>query len=254
MSERQYDGTPIDLTWNNGPWANDGETIDATDSQTGEIQTTMTTEQSEADASERNSKPAQVKYIRSKLLDGARTKDFKFSPHMVRNAAKGEGRFSDVECDIPPLEHTTGNRHGQYVIAEDENGKLPPARVDALRKQALNGKTATTLSNEYDIEYRRICKALKDNNMSDGTPTQPELKYRNNQVGWVTHDTPPKPTKEEKQESSSKSENTEDTTTTTTTEPPTYHPPERDSNRRLAYGVALVALVSYALGKLRGGA
>jgi len=252
MSKREYDGSPIDITWNNGPWANDGETVDATDSETGEIQTTMTTEQSDTEISTRDSKPAQVKYIRSKLLDGARAKELKFTPGMVRKAAKGEGRFSDVECDIPPLEHTTGNRYGEYVIAGDEKDTIPPARVDALRKQALNGKTATTLSNEYDIKHERICEVLKDNSECQGTPTQPELKYRNNQVGWVKHDTPPKPTESDEDKDSKNSKDTTDTTIPGET--PTYHPPESDTNtKRLAIGVAIIALVSYVLGKLRGG-
>jgi len=171
MPERRYDGTPIDITWNNGPWANDGETVDATDSETGEIQTTMQSEPPKLS----DGRTAVADYIRKELLDGTTHKELKeyYGSSTIHRAAKGEDAFYGLDTEIPPIEHTTGNRHGEWYIPDD----------------------------------------------GSDTPEQ----------------------------------DTEDTTTTTDTEPPTYHPPERDSNRRLAYGVALVALVSYALGKLRGG-
>jgi len=179
MSKRKYDGTPIDLTWNSGPWANDGETVDATDSETGEIQTTM---QSEPPELGEDSYAKVADYIRKRLLDGAIMADLPYAAGTINRAAKGKSEFADVDTEVPVIEHTTGNATGEWVIA--------------------NYKEA-----EKDAQ--------------DMTDTQEQA--------------------------------TEDTTTTTDTEPPTYHPPERDSNRRLAYGVALVALVSYALGKLRGG-
>jgi len=173
MSERQYDGTPIDLTWNNGPWANDGETVDATDSETGEIQTTMTAEKSSDTLTSES-----INQTRQLALNGATTREIarKIGKNdgTVSKMLRGADSYGNYNCKTPPLEFTSDGPDGEWVIADGE-------------------------------------------------------------------------------EHTTETEATEDTTTTTDTEPPTYHPPERDSNRRLAYGVALVALVSYALGKLRGG-
>jgi len=171
MSKRQYDGSPIDITWNNGPWANDGETVDATDNKSGEIQTTMQSKPQELD---NRSKVAT--FVRKKLLNGKTVYDLSddYSYSTVRRAAKGIEAFEGVNAEVPPLESIGSGRESEWVIADSE----------------------------------QHITATKDNN----------------------------------------------DTTTTDTEPPTYHPPERDTNtKRLAVGVAIVALVSYVLGKLRGG-
>jgi len=171
MSKRQYDGSPIDITWNNGPWANDGETVDATDNETGDIEFTMQSEPPELD-----NRAKVATFVRKKLLNGESIYELAddYSYSTVRRAAKGMGAFEEVNSEVPPLESIGSGRGSEWVIADSEQ------------------HTTTT----------------KDNN----------------------------------------------DTTTTDTEPPTYHPPERDTNtKRLAIGVAIVALVSYVLGKLRGG-
>jgi len=321
MSKRQYDGTPIDITWNSGPWANDGETVEATDAEDGnmitiewpdnatdpeelnndqiaviraaarnpdvenyaKIDDIAGVDKSESYSStvlrihwpeRHNPKSRGKKSLSDRQVDKARialnngesknwvADHFNVSEETVRRAAQGERYYEDVDCKTPELEVNNGEWSVKKPTTQEKtmNHKVsepfPVATVDAWRKRALNGDTATDIADEYEnIWSARVAMALRGDADIDGETTQPELEWNNSDRVWVEKESEgdvDADSTNPQDMTDTQEQPTEDATTTTDTEPPTYHPPERDNNRRLAYGVALVALVSYALGKLRG--
>jgi len=328
MSKREYDGTPIDLTWNNGPWANNGETVDATNNEDGNMITIEwpdnATDPEELNEDQRNviriaarnpdiekyqkiqdmanvdnydgyaaqvlrnhwpkrhtkkgtSTPClsdrQVDKVRIALKNGESvswlSSQFDATPWTIRRAAKGERAYDDVDCKTPPLVSNGYNNWSIKNTPDNHDSKqqevsepYPTATVDAWRKRALNGDTATEMADEYDgIWGADISMALRGDSNVDGQATQPELEWDNSNQEWLKKESEGDATNEQteidetEEETTTDAVDTEDTTDTTIPgESSTYHPPERDTNtKRLAIGVAIVALVSYVLGKLRGG-
>jgi hypothetical protein len=259
MSKRKYDGTPIDLTWNTGPWANDGETVDATDTKNGEIKTTMETKNAPK-LTEHNRREV-AKYVRKNLLNGVTPSELErqspYSRATITRAANGKGAWNKVECSIPPLRHEGSPRQGEWVIQTDvdkinkaqnqkakgKDRKFTESGVADVRKKLLQGVSLSQLADKYGGSKRTVGVAARGEETYRNIDCEiAPLEYIGNE--WVKESQ-----NEERCEESDGNEKSTPIDTATTT----YHPPERDSNRRLAYGVALVALVSYALGKLRGG-
>jgi len=328
MPERQYDGTPIDLTWNNGPWANDGETVDATNNEDGNMITIEwpdnATDPEELNEDQRNviriaaRNPDIDNYVKIQEMAGLENKSssyarevlqahwpercskipgksgvltdrevdkarialnngesvrwladhFDVSEQTVRRAARGVLAYDGVDCKTPPLKYENEKWSVKYTADEHDSGKqevskpYPTATVDAWRKRALNGDSATEMANEYEgVWGADISMALRGDSNVDGQPTQPELEWDNSNQEWLKKESEGDATNEQteidetEEETATDAVDTEDTTDTTIPgESSTYHPPERDTNtKRLAIGVAIVTLVSYVLGKLRGG-
>jgi len=257
--QREYDGEPLDMTWDSGPWANDGETVDATDSTNGTMTTiewpdgatdpeelnddqrkvirtaarnldveTMRDIQDIAGVDKNESYAAgvlrehwpekhkiltgdsegmalsdrEIDKVRIALLNGESTRwlttHFDVSQDTIARAAKGYAPFGSVDCKTPELEHTTGDANGQWILrsqggesntASKENisQPYPTATVDAWRKQALNGKDATAISDEYDHLWPAdVAAALRGDALTDGEPTQPKLEWDNSSREWVT--------------------------------------------------------------------
>jgi hypothetical protein len=327
MSKRQYDGSPIDITWNNGPWANDGETVDATNNEDGNMITIEwpdnATDPEELNEDQRNviriaarnpdidnynkiQKMADVdknesyaawvlrehwpeRHVRkgygtlalsNREVDKTRialnngetvswlSDHFDVTKQTVRRAAKGSQAYNSVDCKTPPLKNKSGDWSIKHTSDENDSSEqgvskpYPTATVDAWRKRALNGDTATEIADEYEgVWPADISMALRGDSNVDGQATQPELEWDNSNQEWLKKESEGDATNEQteidetEEETTTDAVDTEDTTDTTIPgESSTYHPPERDTNtKRLAIGVAIVALVSYVLGKLRGG-
>jgi len=268
------------MAWNSGPWANNGETVDATETENGQIQTTMTnTEHTEIsspnsvpvatadairkallngktaqtlsenypysaagiseiakrndvvdgsptqpktewrnnqigwveadnendDLTPRDSKPAQAKYIRSKLLDGNNYSDLVdegFEHWQVKKAAKGLEEFDGIDCDIGPLEYKGGGDTPTWVETDSGRdnkekglnsfGKLfNESEVAELRKRLLEGETGPQIAEEYNCTKKPIYNAARGDGEYSGLDVTPcELKYEGHgQRGeWIIRD------------------------------------------------------------------
>jgi len=253
--QREYDGEPIDMTWDNGPWANDGETIDATNDTNGTMKTidwpddatdpeglnedqrdviraavknpdaeSMGEIQRAANVNKNESYAADVlrthwpekhkrmsgamkgaslsdrvvDKIRIALLNGETTywlsDHFNSSQDTVNRAARGDPPYEDVDCKTPPLKHTTGNRNGDWVTEDvyssdnsnyhdfpNATGRIkdPVAAttVDAFRKRALNGESATDIAEEIPKAYAAdITRILRGEAVIDGSAPEPEVE------------------------------------------------------------------------------
>jgi hypothetical protein len=206
-----------------------------------------------------------VNKVRNALLNGETFQSLPYSDGTIHRAAKGKGRFEDIDADVPELEHTGDHTGGKWhTVGGDGTENTTPGRralnkkqVKNIREAALEGLTSKEISKQYDASRTVIKSALAGRNAYENIDCEiePLIFHTSSDQCWKRQSEVQKDetVNNAQTEADTQKEQTETTRDTTDTEPPTYHPPERDSNRRLAYGVALVALVSYVLGKLRGG-
>lgn len=344
--QREYDGEPIDMTWDNGPWANDGETIDATNDTNGTMKTidwpddatdpeelnedqrdviraaarnpdidnyAKIQEMADVDKAEsyaaytlrthwperytRTKEPSpvlsdrEVDKVRIALLNGETTRwlsdHFDVSQEAILRAARGGVVYNDVECKTPPLKHTTGNQGGEWVTKEmyemtnntdndieadaDSTPRIkdPVAAttVDAFRKRALNGESATDIAKEMPNAYGAdITRILKGEAVIDGSPTEPELEFNRAEYQWKpkTDDERIDAADQVDDDTEAEADDTADDAdgdaepddTDTDPEPADIgwnpQPRQRQSNSKaIAALTAVVAIVAYLLGKRR---
>lgn len=182
MAKREYNGDPLDLSWKSGPWANDGETVAASDdnSNNGTITTMVET----LPTPDKDSSKSQIAvYIRESLLNGKSANDLREELDMgydtVRSAAYGKGAWSGLDVTTPPVKHTTGNASGEWVLTdesnEDENNtdmKIPLDHVSRIRQRLLDGESTEEISEDYDVS-RRCVRSAAIGEYRYGTVTSP---------------------------------------------------------------------------------
>ena len=195
MAKREYNGPPLDGTGGhdgNGtpPWANNGETVDATDSEDpGE----MTTEQFSLDDvrmkgdEEWIPTPEQIANARRVLLSGKMTGTeladaYGIGSTQLSRYVRGEG---DVDADDPgPIEFDRGEE--QYVVSESDE-QDPRDEVREMRKRALDGEAATEIAEDYDCHPKTVQRRLRGDDFADVT-SPPPLEFDRGEQQYVPQD------------------------------------------------------------------
>lgn len=203
MAKREYNGPPLDGTGGhdgNGtpPWANDGETVDATGSEDpGE----MTTEDFDFDQLQLNGEEGwipteeQVANAREILLSGKMSggelADVYGIPHAVLSNYIGGKNHIDPEKP-PAIE---GDNNGSYTIkqqdgpgetdadTDESDAHLEPEEVAKMRERAIDGETASEIANDYTVSSRQIQRRLTGDGSTPSVGSPPELEYDRSE-GW----------------------------------------------------------------------
>jgi len=185
MSKREYTGSPIDLTWNSGPWANNGETISATtDDDTG----SMTTEDWPEGATpkeELNDDEIAVIKTASKsrdittLVGVSHAADIDRSESYANYVLKKhwpEGKQQIMERGCNDNTRAWAN----------EKGSKPIEMVETFRKEALNGSTAVEIAEKHGVGATTVKELLRGNRNSLNSKI-PRLRHTTNGAGgkWV---------------------------------------------------------------------
>jgi len=305
---KEYNGDPIDASWQTAPWNNDGETIDAHDSEgDGEIMTVDWPENAtdredlnenqrqlittaarypsvndpqelldlgdidmsygypqqtlinhwperywgktarsnsgeDADVDEREtSKRAEnnVAEIRQRLLDGGSVnqmiKEYQEDHKRISEIARGVA--DDIpECDVPPLRW---NESSPQQWEKAPENKTKDVSVQELRQEALSGKTAVELADEFNGSSKTIRYKLNGKGVAEDDCGIPPLEY-GHATGW---------TRSDGGEGERMEENTE---THSVTSDPVRHTPEPESSSLPAWVWAVVgAAFMWLASKLR---
>jgi hypothetical protein len=181
--QREYDGEPLDMTWDSGPWANDGETVEATNGDHGTMKT-IEWPDGATDPEELNEDQQKVimAAVRNPNIDSWKTltelsgvdKTRAYS-HSVLREHWPEG-YENVKRQ-PRL------NHDEYKISQHE--------LAEMRRQALDGKSTRELSDEFGIAKSSTLCALKGTQeYGNRTCSVPPLEYDGYGSGgeWVLED------------------------------------------------------------------
>ena len=316
MSKREYTGSPIDLTWNSGPWANNGETVGATDGQTGSMTTEdwpegatpkeelnddeiaviktasknrdITTLVGVSHAADIDRSESYANYVLKKhwpegkqqIMERDNTRPVEMVETLRREALNGstsyeiaekygigqstipqllKGQRKNVDSNIPPLEHSNGNRGGEWVIAT-EDGRLPLDHVEKVRSRILDGEKIYQVAGDYDVGANEVYKAVAGMGKyeSVNAPTPPlESDGSGLDSEWYVPESKTEPESDVEQEQAEIQETepepepiTTETTHTGYTPRDTYSETNNTARKALLGVVALI--VGYLLGN-RGG-
>jgi hypothetical protein len=173
MSEREYDGPALDVSWNDPPWAGDGETVDVfTDGGGGDVSTEGVDQ-----ATEELSDKELVRTIRELRHEGATyeqiREELSVGSGTIADAALGNGKYSGIEVGVEPLERGTRGRPT----------KLEKSDVKELRELLLSGESVRGLVDKYGVDKTTLGEYAKGKR-SINPDQPPELEYSRSD-GWV---------------------------------------------------------------------
>jgi len=175
---REYDGDPIDLTWDDGPWANDGETIDATNDTNGTMKTIDWPDDA-TDPEELNEDQRDV------IRAAARNPDIDTYAEIqdIAGVDKNESYAANVLRNHWPDRHEkTDKRYGET---------LSDRTADKMRIALLNGESTRWLRDHFDVSRSTVLNAVKGEGPYDDVECKtPPLRHTTgDQTGeWVTKD------------------------------------------------------------------
>lgn len=160
--QREYDGEPLDMTWDSGPWANDGETIEATN---GDYGTMKTIEWPDGATEPDKLNEDQRRVIRA----AARNPDLEKFANIQRiaNVDKNESYAAGVLRVHWPEKH-------KQLTPDQEDLALSERDVDKVRIGLLNDKGTRWFANHFGVSQNTIHRAAKGmgqyNNVDCKTP------------------------------------------------------------------------------------
>jgi len=154
--QREYDGKPLDMTWDSGPWANDGETVEATNGDHGTM-TTVEWPEGATDPKELNDDQREI------IKTAARNPEIDNWAEIQRRAdvdKSGNSYAADT------LKNHWPQRRKKDAPVDDtsssgRNRALGHREVDKVRIGLLNGYSLADLQNQYDVSKETITKAAK---------------------------------------------------------------------------------------------
>jgi len=164
MIKREYNGDPLDLTWNSGPWANTGKTISATtDDDTG----SMTTEDWPEGATPKGElNDDQIAVIKTA------------AKHAGVNSPKQLTEMAGVDKS-PAYSSSVIQTHWSNRYWVNKEPKEVSKRVYKMRSMALNGKNTEQIASEFGTYKHKVQDAL--NGVGDFKEIEcdiPRLTYR----------------------------------------------------------------------------
>lgn len=152
MSDKSYDGDPIDMAWSTPPWQNDGETLEAYDSDgDGEIMTDNWPENA-TDPDELNERQ------RKMILTAARYPNTDSPTQLVELSGL------DVAPSYPQnvLEpHWSERFWGANNSEKNVEAKSTSELVDEVRLRLLDGEYLNTVKEDYQIGEERLSNLVK---------------------------------------------------------------------------------------------
>ena len=168
MSKRQYSGEPLDVSWQTPPWQNNGETLDAYDSEgDGEIMTIDWPENA-TDPDELNDKQKKM------ILTAVNYPDVDSPTQLVELSGL------DVSKAYPQNVLST-HWPDRYWVAD--NSEID---VDELRQRLLDGGSLNKLVKEYPASQKHLSRLARGE--ADDMPDCdiPPLTYpHNSEQKWV---------------------------------------------------------------------
>lgn len=185
MSKREYNGDPLDLSWNSGPWANDGETISATtDGDTG----SMTTEDWPEGATPKDELNGDEIAV---IKTAAKTRDI---TTLVGVSHATDIDRSDAYANYVLTKHWPEGKQQIMERDTDDNTRTqakpkssePIKMAEAFRKEALDGSTASEIAEMYDVGATTVKGLLRGDRQNINSKI-PELTHTTNGAGgrWV---------------------------------------------------------------------
>jgi len=181
MAERNYNGPVIDCTWSNGPWSNDGETIEASDDNTNNG-TMDTIEWPEGATPREELNDNQIAVIEK----AARYPNIDNGPKLTQLAVgdKFNRSYSNQVLkthwedrywgDWPAMDDR-GSPTG-HPGSENHTAKLSKDDVKEIRNRALEGESVCSMAGDYPVQQQSLSKAVTGINWSF-VESPPPLEY-----------------------------------------------------------------------------
>lgn len=174
MSKHEYNGDPIDASWQTPPWQNKGETLDAYDSDgDGEIMTT--------DWPENATDPEELNENQKKMiLTAARYPSVNDREKLLELS----GLDLSVHHPNYTLREHWPERYWNEGSSEDS---VNAETVDDIRQRLLDGESLNQLVKEYPFSQARLSRLVKGEaeDMPD-CDTPPVTYLHNSEQRWVT--------------------------------------------------------------------
>jgi len=204
MAERNYNGPVIDCTWSNGPWSNDGETIEASDDNS-DNGTMDTIEWPEGATPREELNDDQIAVItkaaRYRNIDDAR----KLTQLAVGDSRAKSYAGSVLKVHWPerywvPIEKTTDSEYikaledsksagkGRNVTGEENpRSTLNVEDVKEIRARAMNGENGKEIAESFPVGYSAVKKTIIGDSWRHVT-SYPPLKYDTEKEVYVPKD------------------------------------------------------------------
>lgn len=173
MSKREYSGEPIDGRWQTPPWQNDGETLDAYNSDGDGKLMTNDWPEGATDPEELNDKQKKI------ILTAARYPGVNSPTRLVELSGL------DVNASYPQnvLEPHWPERFWGANNAEQDETDID---VEGLRQRLLDGGSLTKLVKEYPASQERLSKLVRGEAEETVVSDIPPLEWLgNSEQRWV---------------------------------------------------------------------
>jgi len=178
MSKREYQGDPIDMAWKSGPWANDGETVYATDPEEDGTMELDEWPENATDPRELNDD------MRAVIMAAVRNPGIEHANQILElvDIDKSRGYPNWVLSEHWP------EKHKKFARETDGVGfkKISDSEIENIRKCALDGESAASIADDYGISPKNISGRLKGNIGDDSGSEIPPLRWDGNE--WVVGD------------------------------------------------------------------
>lgn len=174
MNKREYNGEPIDVSWQTPPWQNDGETLDAYDSEGDGKIMTIDWPENATDPDELNDRQKKM------ILTAVNYPDVNSPTQLVELSGL------DVEPSYPQnvLEAHWPERF--WGANNSEQADNVDINVDELRQQLLDGGSLNKLVKEYPASQEHLSRLVRGEAENMPDCDIPPLTYlHNSKQKWV---------------------------------------------------------------------
>ena len=169
MGKRTYDGKPIDMSWKDSPWMNDGETVDVHDSEGDGEMKTIDWPEGATPKEELNDN--QIKAIKT----AAQYPDIDNSGELADLAGIDDKSVAYVGSIL--RRHWPSRYWGFITTKSGEE-------IDMARKALLNGGTCREVAKQLDSDHGHINRIIKHEHPDKNTTTRP-LEFDRELNKWV---------------------------------------------------------------------
>ena len=174
MSKHEYNGDPIDASWQTPPWQNKGETLDAYDSDgDGEIMTT--------DWPENATDPEELNENQKKMiLTAARYPSVNDREKLLE--------LSGLDVSVHYANYVLREHWPErYWVDSNPEDSVNAETVDKLRQQLLDGGSLNQLSKKYPLSQKRLSLLVKGEAEDMPDCDTPPVTYLNDsEQRWVS--------------------------------------------------------------------